>query len=282
MMTFDRLCRIRPALLRWAAASLMVGVSAWSASTAIAEQTFYPVKDGTLLDNNADGLADDADWTFNQSSYEGSITLTTDATARNVNLEHRLAWEYDLSTVTLEPPVVAVLNFTIRGAPIWPFPDMTVNIYSYPADLLETLADFSSGPAVLQGSANVVGYQLPTPYSLNVSDVVNQALISSEDMVAFRFQIDPNTPYDTNQAFIDALDSNPASKPALVISGPEIPGDINGDGVVNADDIDAFVAVLLGTPLDPSDEARADLNGDQTADGDDAQPFVAALFASWE
>jgi hypothetical protein len=202
--------------------------------------------------------------------------------ARNVNLEHRLVWEYDLSTVTMEPPVDAVLNFTIRGAPIWPFPDMTVNVYSYPADLQETLADFSSGPAVLQGSAIVVGYQPATPYSLNVSEVVNQALLSSEDKVAFRFQIDPDTPYDANQAFVDALDSNPASKPALVISEPATPGDVNGDGVVNAGDIDAFIAVLLGTPLDPSDEARADLNGDDTADGDDAQPFVAALFASWE
>ena len=278
---FVGLCRMRPALLRLAAASLTIGVWAWSASTVVAEQTFYPLKDGTLLDNNADGIAEDADWTFNQSSYEGSITLTTDDD-RTVNLEHRLVWEYDLSTVTLEPPVDAVLNFTIRGAPIWPFPDMTVNVYSYPADLQETLGDFSSGPTVLQGSATVEGYQPPTPYALNVSDVVNQALLSGVDRVAFRFQIDPDTPYDSNQAFVDALDSDPATKPALVISESAIPGDINGDGVVNADDIDAFIAVLLGAPLDPSDEARADLNGDQTADGDDAQPFVAALLASWE
>ncbi len=55
-----------------------------------------------------------------------------------------------------------------------------------------------------------------------------------------------------------------------------LPGDIDADGDVDEVDATAFVAVLLGTPLDPQHVPRCDLNHDNHEDGADVQPFVAA------
>ncbi|MFH0980218.1 MAG: hypothetical protein V2A79_01600, partial [Planctomycetota bacterium] len=198
-----------------------------AASPVWAATTVYPVKDGTLVDGGTygpfDGVADGADWTFNQSSYEGSITLTTETP--ETSLEHRLVWEYNLSSVTIGPWVSATLTFTLRGAPIWPFPDVDVHIYSYPADLVESLGDFAAAPATLQGQVAVAPFQSPTVYVLDVSVVVSTALRTGSDKVAFRFQVDPDTSNPTNQAFMDALDTTPATKPYLTINTAVLPCD---------------------------------------------------------
>ena len=252
-------------------------LGAWLACVwrAEAAQTVYPSKDGTLADGGIygsfDGVADDADWYFNQSSYEGSITLATDPPESS--LEHRVVWEYNLSGVTLEPPVSATLTFTIRGAPIWPLPDVDVHVYSYPADLQETLDDFPAGPAVFQGSVTIEPYQTPTEYSLNVADVVSDALDSGDDKVAFRFQIDPDTPYENNQAFIDALDSNPSTKPFLTIDEGPVPGDFNDDGEVDLTDYAIFADCMAGPDVTTPPEgcftdqfSNADLDNDGDVD----------------
>jgi len=232
-------------------------------------QTIYPIKDGTLADGGAygpfDGVADDWDYTFNQTSYEGSITLTTDP--QNPSLEHRVFWEYNLATVYYTPPVSARLTFTVRGAPIWPFPDVDVHIYSYPSDFQETPDDFNAGPVELQGVVTLAPYQPPTEFVLDVSSVVNQALISGENRVAFRFQVDPNTSNDRNQAFIDALDSDPSTKPYLVISeGVPTPGDIDGDGDVDLADLSLLLAAYNTCTGDANFNPAADLDGDGCVD----------------
>ncbi len=56
-----------------------------------------------------------------------------------------------------------------------------------------------------------------------------------------------------------------------------IPGDIDGDGNLDTDDVEAFAAVLLDIPMDPHHVDRADLNGDDSADGLDTRPFVDLL-----
>src|SRR5205085_675105 len=60
-------------------------------------------------------------------------------------------------------------------------------------------------------------------------------------------------------------------------AGFGIPGDINGDGLVNASDRDLFVRVLLGLDTDSGHLSASDLNGDGIADGRDIQPFVSLL-----
>ncbi|MCK4659437.1 MAG: hypothetical protein KAV82_07935 [Phycisphaerae bacterium] len=241
-------------MMRLVAMAGMLGGWMVCCSIAAAAQTVYPCKDGTLVDGGIygafDGVADDADWYFNNTSYEGSITLSTKV--GSPNFEHRVVWEYNLSSVSLEPPVSAMLTFTIRGAPIWPFPDVDVHVYSYPADLLETLGDFSSVPAVFQGSVTISPYQLPTEYSLDVSSVVSESLHDGDDKVAFRFQIDPDTPYSSNQAFIDAVDSDPSTKAFLTIDEASAPGDFDGDGDVDLDDYAVFVDCMPGPDTPPT------------------------------
>jgi hypothetical protein len=240
-------------------------------------QTVFPSADGTLADGGIygpfDGVADDWDWTFNESGYEGSITLTT---AAPPGLEHRVVWEYSLSGVTLEPPVSAELTFTVRGAPIWPFPDVDVCVFSYPADMLESPEDFAVGPAIFQGLVTVVAYQPPTVYALDVSEVVSEALLMGGDAVAFRFQVDPDTGNESNQAFIDALDSDPATKPFLSI-GPYEPivGDIDGDGDVDLSDLAALLGSYGACAGDPAYDAAADLDGSGCIDLADLAQLLA-------
>jgi hypothetical protein len=52
-----------------------------------------------------------------------------------------------------------------------------------------------------------------------------------------------------------------------------LPGDVNGDGVVNGLDVDPFVDLLLGG----SYLAAADMNGDGLVNGLDVSPFVTAV-----
>ncbi|MFQ5429634.1 MAG: dockerin type I domain-containing protein [Phycisphaerae bacterium] len=263
----------------WAMVWILAG-AAWS--PALAGQVVYPVKDGTLADGVSgpfDGTADFADWYFNSSNFDGAITLST--AGPTGSYEYRLVWEYNLSGVTLAPPVEAILYVTIRGAPIWPFPPMSVNVYAYPADLVESMADFAAGPAVYQGCAVVQPFQPGTLYAIDLSTEVNNALSSGGDKVGVRFQIDPATPYPQNQAFIDAVDSDSTTKPFLSIQAPPSPGDLDANGSVDTLDLQAFVSVLMdgAPPTNPEYALRADLNGDLTVDGLDVQLFVDAFLS---
>lgn len=56
-------------------------------------------------------------------------------------------------------------------------------------------------------------------------------------------------------------------------------GDINGDGSVDPLDIPAFVAALLGTPIEPVHVSRSDINLDGDANGQDSQLFVTAILS---
>ncbi len=243
-------------------------------------QVIRPVKDGTIVDGGVhgpfDGVPDYADWYFNQSSFEGSITLSRgDA---GTGLEHRVVWEYNLRTVIIDPPVTATLTVTIRGARIFPLPDVDVHVYAYPADLQETLADFDAGPTSLQGSIMIIPYQDPTEYTLDVSGVVNTALSSGEDRVAFRFQVDPSTPEDTNQAFIDAIDSDPTTKPFLTITeASAYPGDHDADGDVDGADYLAFSDCLSG----PGEAVDLDCHGFDFDNDTDVDYFDYAAFAGY-
>ncbi len=56
-----------------------------------------------------------------------------------------------------------------------------------------------------------------------------------------------------------------------------LPGDINGDNAVNANDAANLVAVLLGLDTAPAHVSASDLNRDGMADGADVQFFISAL-----
>lgn len=243
------------------------GFACLTDSASGADQIVRPTADGTIVDGGNygpfDGVPDTADWTFNDagSGYEGAITLSFISVP---NIESRVVWEYDLNGITVQPPVVATLSFVLRGAARFPAQPAGAQIYAYPADLLERLGDFSAGPAVLLAEEFVMPFQPATLFQINVSSLINGVLADGTKKVAFRFQIDPQTAPDSNQVFMDALDSDPPSKPFLTIY-ERVPSDFDGDRDVDLDDY-ALLAPCIGGPnqsvLPACRPYDADLDGD--------------------
>lgn len=60
---------------------------------------------------------------------------------------------------------------------------------------------------------------------------------------------------------------------------PQLPGDIDGDGDVDEEDIALFAGVLTGEDQMPVRRFRSDLNSDTVADGEDIGSFVDAYLA---
>jgi hypothetical protein len=209
-----------------------------------------------------DGIADAWDWTFNESSYEGAITLNREST--EIPIEHRVVCEFNLTTITTPPPVKASLIFRLRGAPRFPAPDTEVDLYSYPADLQEKAGDFSANAIALVSRHRVAPFQASTPFLVDAGRIVNDALRLGLTSVAFRVQISPNTQANSSQAFMDALDADPATKPTLIID-TVVPGDADRDFDVDLIDFAAFRACLVGPGFVASSRCRVfdfDLDGD--------------------
>ncbi len=264
-------------------AALSVLVFGITTQSAWAEFVRYPVRDGTLVDGAGeavfDGQADEWDWSFDESGYEGTISRTV--TTRDANIEHRVFWKYNLAGVTWEGLVSATLTFTVRGNPAYPFPDSEIHVYAYPSGLWEMPSDFHIGPADLQGDVTIVAYQPPTEYTLDVSAAVNEALGNGDSVLAFRFQVAPDTSSVTAQAFIDALDSNVETKPYLIISDA-IPGDTDGDDDVDLTDFELFMTCMGGPDIDIDPTCDVvDLQTDRNVDLRDFFTFQKAFSGSW-
>ena len=249
--------------------------------------TVYPVADGTLVDGGVfgerDGVVDRSSWEFASTGISGAVTLAMAIPASAV--EQRVVCEYDLRGVSLSAPVVATLSFTARSVHVFPFPDVPLQVYSYPADLMESPGDYSAKPVTLLGIAVVPATQTPTSVALDVSDAVNAALIGGR-MIAFRFQIDPNSPHASNQVFIDALDADPMTKPTLII-GSAVAGDADSDGDVDLDDFAALTDCLTGPGVLPAPSTPAidtfgclwifDRDGDADVDLEDYSAFLGSF-----
>ncbi len=231
--------------------ALALGGMTFQVGGAYAMLVVYPANagklGGTLADGGLygvhDGVADVWDWTFNgYGGFEGVLTLMQGGAARP--LEQRVVWEYDVSSLPADAALSAVLNFTMRGAPIFPFPDMIVHVYSYPSDLAETTADYSAGPATLAAVAVGPSY-VQTFYRINITETVVEAIRNGGGRLALRFQIAPDSPYDGNQAFMDIVDSDNATKPVLTVPTTAY-GDENADGVLDVMDFALFPSCMLG------------------------------------
>lgn len=66
----------------------------------------------------------------------------------------------------------------------------------------------------------------------------------------------------------------------FTVVAPQIPGDINNDGVVNPTDIAVFTDVLLGVDTAPEHLSRSEFDGTAPVNGLDIQGFVEAYLAS--
>jgi hypothetical protein len=234
-----------------------------------AGQTIYPLRDGTIVDGGVfgpfDGTPDAWDWSFNGSSYEGAITLATEPPQSRI--EHRVVWEYSLANVSIEPPVSATFTLTLRGAPVFPMPDAVVHVYAYPADLLESPSDFSQGPADFVGSATIGPFEPSTVFVIDASEAVNNALTDGTRRLGLRLQINPATASDVSQAFVDASDGDPTTKPFLTVTEAVVitPGDGDGDGDVDLLDFAQFQDCATST-FDPVACAAFDFDGNARVD----------------
>ncbi|MCC7292451.1 MAG: hypothetical protein IT449_10375 [Phycisphaerales bacterium] len=276
-----RACRFilgRPA---WIGRALgAVALLTVGAFPALAQDVVRPGADGTLADGlpygQFDGTADDWDWTFNESGYEGAITLTCER--EESCLETRVVWEYDLTRIRSIPPLQAGLTFTLRGPSIFPFPDSIVHVYAYPADGREATTDYSAGPVTYLGYVRLEAYEDPREHTLNVSAIANEVVQFGNDRLALRFQIDPDTAEDRQQAFIDALDSESGSKPYLTLD-EAMPGDSDRDGGIDLADFTDLHDCLTGPAASTIDLACLpfDFDGDSDIDLQDIAAFQTAF-----
>ena len=246
-----------------------------------------PAADGTLVDGGVfgdlDGVVDRSSWEFDSTGMSGAVTLATAIPASAV--EQRVVCEYDLRTVKISGPVVAVLSFTVRSASVFPSQDVRLQIYSYSADLMESPGDFSAEPIALLGTVVVPSVQEPTSVDLDVSDAVSAALMGDR-MMALRFQIASDDAPASNQVFIDAFDAEPKTKPTLIIGGG-IAGDADNDGDVDVNDFAALTDCLTGPGVPPVPSGSSidaigclwifDRDGDGDVDLDDHSAFLEAF-----
>jgi hypothetical protein len=210
------------------------------------EMLITPSADGTIVDGGAigpfDGQPDQADWTFNESGYDGLITRVVTASS---GLEHRLVFEYDLRNVNFAEPVTAALTFTLRGSTRFPAAPAPVAVHAFTGDLVESMSDFHAGPVTTAAILYVPAFQPTTTYTINVSSIVNARLRDSAMAVAFRFQIQPYSSESADQAFMDAIDADEKTKPLLLLTD-RIPGDFTGDGLVDLADALFFSECMRG------------------------------------
>ncbi len=66
---------------------------------------------------------------------------------------------------------------------------------------------------------------------------------------------------------------------AFLLTPVLVPGDINGDGVVDMNDVPAFTGVLLGADTDPARMSAADVNSDGQTNGLDVAPWINAMMS---
>jgi len=64
---------------------------------------------------------------------------------------------------------------------------------------------------------------------------------------------------------------------SLTVVPGAMPGDIDGNGVVNGADVTLFIRVLTGVEPNATYVQRSDINGDTFANGRDVQPFVGLM-----
>lgn len=96
-----------------------------------------------------------------------------------------------------------------------------------------------------------------------------------DNFVAWELTLGPSG-FDENAIAFYASGSPGRGIYVATYETPRMPGDIDADGDLDGDDIVFFVAVLLGSPIDPNHVSRCDLNGDTITDGRDVKGFATA------
>ncbi len=119
--------------------------------------------------------------------------------------------------------------------------------------------------------------------------VINSIAIPVGDLIKFPIEITAleSEPFQVIEIVLEAdTDGDGVPDPGEVIPiravecGLAMGGDMNEDGVTNADDVHAFVRAVIGVPDVLYHVVLADLNCDGHADGRDCQPFVNAILTA--
>ncbi|MFQ5492220.1 MAG: PQQ-binding-like beta-propeller repeat protein, partial [Phycisphaerae bacterium] len=150
--------------------------------------------------------------------------------------------------------------------------------------LLDALNVPPDGSIILAGGSGGFGQ----PGRVRAYDTANGVLLWQVDLLSeggvnqhVNSQQPTFTPDSQTAYFTSVFSGNTGISYVYAIrTGDEIvpiPGDINGDGMADMNDVPVFAAVLVGTDTDPNHVVASDLNGDGAPDGQDTQPFVGAL-----
>jgi hypothetical protein len=86
---------------------------------------------------------------------------------------------------------------------------------------------------------------------------------------------------DAGQILVQVFDNNVPGLRMLVLTPPgnAVAGDINGDGLLNMNDVGPFASASIGTPMSPEHMERADVNGDGATNASDIQTFIDAMMS---
>jgi len=180
-----------------------------------------------------------------------------------------------VTTTLSSPPAIVAAEFGLAAPPANSTFALTFseNVGSFDASDV-SLVGHDVGPRVPQSvTYNATAQQATMVYSSLAEDLYTFTVLASgvaANGKSLDGEVDASNWWDTT--LLPSGDGQPGGNAVFVFG--TLVGDIDGDGDVDFDDLDAFVAVLVGNPLNPAHAARSDLNGDGTEDGGDIQLFV--------
>ncbi|MFH1418197.1 MAG: M1 family aminopeptidase [Planctomycetota bacterium] len=222
-------------------------------------------------------------------AWEEYYVIPTDGAPLNVEFDEDggtsdrnwILWDTRVKTAdALEPPPV-ILSADIDAFAPNPGDTVIELVFSEEIGSLDandvTLTGDVSGSHAPTAVTYVGGTQTATvTYGLLPNDdytfvVLDDGVIANGSLLDG--EVDDSAWWD--DTLLPSGDGQPGGDAAFIFS--ILAGDADCSGFVDLDDIDEFVAVLVGDDTDVCHSLRADMNGDASADGADIQSFTEAL-----
>lgn len=166
-----------------------------------------------------------------------------------------------------EDPISALTNTSFSKPAIGSFPAVTPNANAIYRDLVDAMGDRASYSDSINGESGSLQHGLANPAFFRLVTGVSEWHINADEPPAFDYQTDfrrfSSTEAKTSAqlaAYYDASAFRAADQDPLRIGFNPLPGDLDDDGDVDADD-QAIMRAAIGKPLQTVDR-RTDYDGD--------------------